>query len=692
MAYTPTLWAKGDKVTSEKLNKIEQGIVDKVDKETGKTLSTNDFTDAYKTKLDGIEANADKTTIDATLTNSGDAADAKATGDAIKDIENDLDGKVAIIESNLDEKVENLRSLVGTPLKATTASDMTDTSKIYVYTGNESGYTNGDWYYHDGSAWVDGGIYNSVAVEVDDTLTVNGMPADAKVVGDEIGSIKEDLQDKADKEELDILVNGYSGGENLFNPDDATDGQALIANGSTTTSANKFVSEYMPVLSDYEYKYRGGTPNMVFIASYDSNKTFIDGSFVTRVSEYTTPVNAKYVRITDYLIYKSVAQFYAVSTDGMRETIDNLESALDIGAISDGSPLETSATYNALIMGTGEISSTSNTLFVLRKYAVEKGRVYAIKGTQVSVRYDAYGLASFSESNYTGSKINSDLIIYGTGGTATNYYVAFTAPTNGYIYLLLYDINKPKLELYDAVLLSKLMYKLTNSNKDVVKIQAFGDSITDDSWRTDKTTWLTLLPDYLTQRTLSIKNEGVGGSHIGHGRVNSDTGKYHDLEYNYVYDLMTNADIFDPTSDIIVMFVGTNDFNSSPLGQWGDSTVDTFYGAAKMVCEYISQNTSALFLVVTPIARPDDADSSKQLNADGERVNGYGATLRDYAEALIKTCDFYQFPVIDLFHDIGWNKTNVRAWLDATGIHPSVKGSNAICAYISSEIKKHFGI
>lgn len=193
MAYTPTLWAKGDKVTSEKLNKIEQGIVDKVDKETGKTLSTNDFTDAYKTKLDGIEANADKTTIDATLTNSGAAADAKATGDAIQNIENDLDGKVATIESNLDEKVENLKSLVGTPLKATTASAMTDTSKIYVYTGNESGYTNGDWYYHDGSAWVDGGTYNSVAVEVDKTLTFDGMPADAKVTGDEIGQLKSGL-------------------------------------------------------------------------------------------------------------------------------------------------------------------------------------------------------------------------------------------------------------------------------------------------------------------------------------------------------------------------------------------------------------------------------------------------------------------------------------------------------------------
>lgn len=45
---------------------------------------------------------------------------------------------------------------------------MTDTDKIYVYTGNQSGYTNGNWYYYSGSTWVSGGVYNSVAIEVDD--------------------------------------------------------------------------------------------------------------------------------------------------------------------------------------------------------------------------------------------------------------------------------------------------------------------------------------------------------------------------------------------------------------------------------------------------------------------------------------------------------------------------------------------
>ena len=53
----------------------------KVDKVTGKGLSTEDYTTAEKNKLSGIESGANATTIDAALSNSGQAADAKATGD-----------------------------------------------------------------------------------------------------------------------------------------------------------------------------------------------------------------------------------------------------------------------------------------------------------------------------------------------------------------------------------------------------------------------------------------------------------------------------------------------------------------------------------------------------------------------------------------------------------------------------------
>lgn len=72
----------------------------------------------------------------------------------------------------------------GAPLTASTLADMTDTSHVYVYTGSESGMTNGDWYYYDGHQWQRGGVYNSVAFDTDPTLSVEGMAADAEVVGE----------------------------------------------------------------------------------------------------------------------------------------------------------------------------------------------------------------------------------------------------------------------------------------------------------------------------------------------------------------------------------------------------------------------------------------------------------------------------------------------------------------------------
>ena len=64
--------------------------------------------------------------------------------------------------SQLEEKAN--KSEIGSPLIANTVAEMTDTSKIYVYTGNETGYTNGNWYSYNGTSWVSGGTYNSIAI------------------------------------------------------------------------------------------------------------------------------------------------------------------------------------------------------------------------------------------------------------------------------------------------------------------------------------------------------------------------------------------------------------------------------------------------------------------------------------------------------------------------------------------------
>jgi len=63
------------------------------------------------------------------------------------------------------EEAQEIADYYGSPLVATTAAAMTQTNRVYVYTGSESGYTAGNWYYYNGSAWVSGGVYNSATLD-----------------------------------------------------------------------------------------------------------------------------------------------------------------------------------------------------------------------------------------------------------------------------------------------------------------------------------------------------------------------------------------------------------------------------------------------------------------------------------------------------------------------------------------------
>ena len=101
---------------------------------------------------------------------------------AAKSAETDID--------NLETEIASLQAAVGSPLVASLIADMTDTTKIYVYVGSETGYTSGNWYYYDGTDWQSGGVYNSTAFVTDTTLATAGMAADAKATGDTITSVE----------------------------------------------------------------------------------------------------------------------------------------------------------------------------------------------------------------------------------------------------------------------------------------------------------------------------------------------------------------------------------------------------------------------------------------------------------------------------------------------------------------------
>lgn len=86
-----------DNDQSARIAALESGKVDKVE---GKVLSSNDFTNAYKTKLDGITAQANKTIVDNSLTSTSTTnALAAAQGKALKNLIDALTARVAALEA-----------------------------------------------------------------------------------------------------------------------------------------------------------------------------------------------------------------------------------------------------------------------------------------------------------------------------------------------------------------------------------------------------------------------------------------------------------------------------------------------------------------------------------------------------------------------------------------------------------------
>lgn len=68
--------------------------------------------------------------------------------------------EIAIFKNSINNEIENINELVtsvnsGSPLVASSTSEMTDTTKVYVNT------TDGKWYYYDGDSWKIGGTYQA---------------------------------------------------------------------------------------------------------------------------------------------------------------------------------------------------------------------------------------------------------------------------------------------------------------------------------------------------------------------------------------------------------------------------------------------------------------------------------------------------------------------------------------------------
>ncbi len=211
-------------------------------------------------------------------------------------------------------------------------------------------------------------------------------------------------------------------------------------------------------------------------------------------------------------------------------------------------------------------------------------------------------------------------------------------------------------------------------NADVVFV---GDSIT--AGRNTTKAYHSYLKDMGVFK--SVKAQGRGGSCIS---TQSDYGleKYPLTQrYNSI-----------PAADLIVIFMGTNDYgHETPLGSISDTSDISFYGALNVVITGLREKyPDSQIVFVTPLHRYGFGKSESlgtKFSYDN-LPNGEGKSLGDYVDAIKAIAGKYSLPVIDLFNLYPFNpeKPEDKQKYFPDGLHPNEEGHKILADMILEQL------
>lgn len=179
----------------------------------------------------------------------------------------------------------------------------------------------------------------------------------------------------------------------------------------------------------------------------------------------------------------------------------------------------------------------------------------------------------------------------------------------------------------------------------------------------------------------SVTAMGVGGSCIS---AASDYGQKNQPLINRYQNI--------PSADLIVIFMGTNDYgHETPLGSEDDTKDGTFYGALNTIIpELLTKHTTSKIVFVTPMHRYG-LGTSKILGTKytyDHIPNGVGASLGDYVDALKYVCAKNEVSVIDLYTECTLDPSDpdTRSMYMPDGLHPNANGHEVIAGIMESHI------
>lgn len=523
----------------------------------------------------------------------------------------------------------------------------------------------------------------------DETLSIQGAFADAKVVGDnfkktktETDSLKEDLVSNSSYLFQSIKQQSRSVLDIEFEQGAIDASNGIIAENEKSVRTKDFIdlSFYDEFIFNNVRQY-GYSGNIVY---YNDDKTY---NSYTKIDKYArdsvVDKTARYIKIVISELY---ADNYPISDwnkyfyfEGVvnKKTDEKLDSF-----ISD--VYESLATNDTVVLS-NQIDKVFdvNTAVLETSAFSEKSYVFNVKPNErYNISLNAYlmdkrALVVLTDNNEKPYKI------FTIGkNSLENYEASIEIPQ--YITKMYVMSNSGNLPVVKKQVLKRLASEdinIWNGKKAVF----LGDSITAGSWYNPTLkTWENMIENWTYWVSkfcgMTYKNYGIGGTHVS-SAYNSGDGSKAEQAFTNRYSSM------DDDADVVFVMGGTNDWlpdhtDTAPFGSISDNTDISFCGAIRVLCEgLIKKYNGKQIFFLTPICNRNQSSANPTT----------GKTLQEYCDAIKEICNMYSIEVINthanapLHFMIAENADKYCSQQDGS-MHPNDLGQKLLGEYVARAI------
>ena len=663
-----------------------------------------------------------------------------------------LSERLAADLSNTIEKINDgdsrLRTIIdsvvsGSPLVASSISEMTDTTRVYVNT------TDGHWYWYDGNSWQDGGVYQSTGI-ADESISVKQLNSSTK---DFINNAYDNIVNAGNIKAYNNFKfhqGAFSNNDQGYYQLDPFTRVVLIGDYPILFPTNKIfkfrvkdpyrMSVYTYELDEIGYKFiknitnlssssypfyvrgNGKTYLQIRFFRYDTEEVLVeiieDIVEITEISninenkktifgvEGTTEVSNRHtLENTDFEYLNNVNILYDKDTQvqrGIWGIVATLKNKVDIEKVFDTDALIV-IKEDLLYYYCVNLFKNKGSLYKIQKNLLNDGNIQK-EDNYFEVNTTWSDLAKPSSIKIEKNESTIKLYVQDNVGYTEffsyddcNIVGILTSSSAGFHQ----NLNNAYITTYDNLSFDGLIGRVRKLEEKIeaggsstgleerfksYKILCIGDSITEKNGRAT-TNWVDYINNWLTP--ITITNRG----HSGTGIVRA-WGSY----ANWYDDLDNLSNDY----DLILIMGNMNDysglnFDENSLGQFGDNTLTTEYGALKLYIEkLINKYPKAKIGWIT--STPRQYQSGTTVSNPGY-LWGKNSVFENANTAIKISCENYSIPVLDLFHEsnlMPWNDTNRAEYFSISsvpagdGVHPNDKGQKIIAYKIYDFIVKNF--